>query len=193
MSAEEVGRLARRLTSVLYIQHAALGVLRHPDSSALAPGRKHEVGEAAGLVLRQDGSSVAYDWQHHVDAARGDEAVAAELERAFVVSALLVLAEQLAKENYFDRAPVLEMVRHLRNGVAHGNAFHFHDPSVLVHWPAHTRDAACRSPLGSSFEITADCEGRPVLFDFMAPGDVIDVVASVGSHLLGQHPPRDRT
>ena len=97
-----------------------------------------------------------------------------------------MLSDRLAAEGYFDRAPVLEMVRYLRNAVAHGNAFDIRDPSTLDTWPAHTRDAACRSPAGTTFEVTPECQGTRVLFDFMGPGDVIDVIVSVCTHLLRQ-------
>lgn len=109
-----------------------------------------------------------------------------ELDRAWLGSALIVLGDRLAAESYFDRAPILEMVRHLRNGVGHGNRFEIRNPSELAVWPAHTLGAACASPNGSTFEITPDLHGSRVLFDFMGPGDVIDLFASVGTRLLGQ-------
>ncbi|NLT54581.1 MAG: hypothetical protein GXX79_08435 [Actinomycetales bacterium] len=114
----------------------------------------------------------------------------AELDRAWLVSALVLLADNLAAENYFDRAPILEMVRHLRNGVSHGNRFEIRTPDALLEHPAHTRGAACISPTGATFEITPELHGGPVLFDFMGPGDVLDVLISVGTHLLNRrgHP-----
>jgi hypothetical protein len=87
----------------------------------------------------------------------------------------------LAAEGYYDRAPVLEMVRHLRNGIAHGNRFSLRNPTELNAWPAHTRDAACRS--SGPFEITPDLDGSAVLFDFMGLGDVLDLLISVSTHL----------
>ncbi len=97
------------------------------------------------------------------------------------MSSLILLGDRLAAEGYFDRAPVLEVVRHLRNGIAHGNRFTFRNPKELGVWPAHTRDASRRTT--DSFEITAELDGQPVLFDFMAPGDVLDLLISVGTHL----------
>jgi hypothetical protein len=109
-----------------------------------------------------------------------------ELDRAWLGSALIVLGDRLAAEGYFDRAPILETVRHLRNGIGHGNRFELRNPSELARWPAHTRDAASSSPTGTAFEIRSDLDGTPVLFDFMGPGDVVDLLISVGTHLLGQ-------
>jgi hypothetical protein len=92
----------------------------------------------------------------------------------------------LAAEDYFDRAPVLEMVRHLRNGIAHGNEFTLRNPKELALWPAHTREASCQA--ANPFEITAELDGHAVLFDFMAPGDVLDLLISVGTYLTSLEP-----
>jgi hypothetical protein len=73
------------------------------------------------------------------------------------------------------------MVRHLRNGIAHGNRFTLRNPDELKLWPAHTRDAACR--FSAPFEITPELEGTAVLFDFMGPGDVLDLLISVSTYL----------
>jgi len=104
-----------------------------------------------------------------------------ELDRAWCVSSLILLSDRLAAEGYYDRAPVLEMVRHLRNGVAHGNRFNLRNPSELQVWPAHMRDAACRS--SESFQITPELDGSTVFFDFMGPGDVLDLLISVSTYL----------
>ena len=50
-------------------------------------------------------------------------------------------------------------------------------------WPAHTRDAACR--FSAPFEITPELEGTGVLFDFMGPGDILDLLISVST--IGRH------
>ncbi len=107
------------------------------------------------------------------------------MDRAWCVSSLILLGDRLAAEGYFDRAPVLEMVRHLRNGIAHGNRFTLRNPNELRAWPAHMRDASCQS--AEPLEITPGLDGSVVLFDFMAPGDVLDLLISVGTHLLSLH------
>jgi hypothetical protein len=37
--------------------------------------------------------------------------------------------------------------------------------------------------------VTPDLDGTPVLFDFMAVGDVLDLLVSVGTHLQSLHRP----
>ena len=186
MSAVEVGLLARRLTSGSYAHAAALTIARDPRASDLAPLPRQPGWQPEGLVLRKDGTSLTYDWTHCLEAARADPVLVDDLDRAWLASALIVLGDRLAIEGYFDRAPILEMVRHLRNGVGHGNRFEIRDPQQLARWPAHTRHAAIVSTAGTTFEITPDLHGTPVLFHFMGPGDVIDVLIGVGTHLLGQ-------
>jgi hypothetical protein len=100
------------------------------------------------------------------------------------MGALLTLDVELSTHHYFDQAPVLELVYHLRNAVAHGNQFNITKTGRdrLVRHPAHNRDAAVRSPLGTRYEITPSLSG-PLLFDFMGPADIIDLLQSVEVHL----------
>ncbi|WP_284948030.1 hypothetical protein [Acidisoma cladoniae] len=101
------------------------------------------------------------------------------------MGALLALGDQLSKHRYFDQAPVLELVYHLRNAVAHGNCFTIdkNGRNRLARHPAHNRNALAKSPDGTEFEVTADLSG-PLLFEFMGPGDVIDLLKSVELYLL---------
>lgn len=161
---------------------ASLDVIRDARVGLLAPALDAHGVVSAGLVERKDGSTLAFDWWYAVRAARDDEALREELDRAWLVNALVMLGDRLAGESYFDRAPILEMVRHLRNGVGHGNRFEIRKSSDLGKYPAHTRDAAHRGE--QAFEITPDLNGSRVLFDYMGPGDVVDVLISVGTHLL---------
>jgi hypothetical protein len=42
-------------------------------------------------------------------------------------------------------------------------------------------------PGSQYFEVTPELEGSPVLFDFMGNGDVLDLLISVGTHLMALH------
>jgi hypothetical protein len=44
-----------------------------------------------------------------------------EFPRIWLTGSLLAVGDALKDNNYFDHAPVFELVYHLRNGVAHGN------------------------------------------------------------------------
>ena len=104
--------------------------------------------------------------------------------RSWAMGALLTLGDELGAHGYFDRAPILELVYHLRNGMAHSNRFHIDagGRKALGKHAAHNRDARVKSPLGTVFEITPGLTGQ-ILFDFMGPADVIDLLQSVEVYL----------
>ena len=52
----------------------------------------------------------------------------------------------------------------------------------LASYPAHNCNAVIKSPAGFTFEILPTLTG-PVLFDFIGPADVIDLLQSVEVHL----------
>ena len=105
------------------------------------------------------------------------------LDRRWLVGALLTIGDALAKHSYFDHAPELELLRHLRNGVAHGNTFRI-NLKLLAKFPAHNRLAWVRSDSKAEFEITPNLQNQPVLFDFMGPGDIIHLLMLVGLYLI---------
>jgi len=69
MSAEDVGRLARRSTTGLYVHAAALELVRHPRVRDLVPAGNPVGDPPAGLVPRNDGTLAANDWLHHLSVA----------------------------------------------------------------------------------------------------------------------------
>jgi hypothetical protein len=107
-----------------------------------------------------------------------------DLDRVWLVGALLALGDALKQHGYFDHAPELELLRHLRNGVAHGNSFRIDNPKELTKFPAHNRLAWVKSDSKAVFEITPSLQNQPVLFDFMGPGDILDLLMSVGLYLV---------
>lgn len=180
MSAHETAKLASVLRFGLYAHAAALELGRDPRVLSLA--RLTQEGEGTiGTVTCKDGSSRSFDLQYALGLVGSEPAMRDEMDRAWCVSSLVLLGDRLSAEGYYDRAPVLEMVRHLRNAVAHGNRFTLRNPDELERWPAHTRDAACQS--STSFEVTPNLVGTEVLFDFMGPGDVLDLLISVSTYL----------
>jgi len=180
VSAEETGQLASMLRFGLYAHAAALEIGRHPAAS-IALRASGDGDSPIGSVTCRDGSSRPFDLKYVLELMSSEPALRDEMDRAWCVSSLILLGDRLAAENYYDRAPVLEMVRHLRNGIAHGNRFTLRNPNELSVWPAHMRHAACRS--SEPFEITPDLDGSAVLFDFMGPGDVLDLLISVSTYL----------
>jgi hypothetical protein len=113
----------------------------------------------------------------------------ADIDRLWIVGALLAIGDAfkqhgLKPHGYFDRAPEPELSRHLRNGVAHRNAFRIDNPKDLAKFPADNRLAWVRSDSKAEFEITPNLQNQPVLFDFMGPGDILHLLMSVSLYLI---------
>ena len=183
-NAFDIGQLAENLSSGYYAHLAAMTVAVDPRARVLAPPIVPGNLVPIGFVTRNDGTHHAFHFLHYLNEAGVNPIIRDELERIWLTGALLRLGDALAQDNYFDRAPELELIRHLRNGVSHGNRFRLDSPASLLTYPAHNKLAAVRGDLKPEFEITASLNGAKVLFDFMGAGDVLDLIKSVGLYLI---------
>jgi hypothetical protein len=183
-AAFDAGQLAERLSEGYYAHLAAISVATDPRAAQLAPQIRPGHIVPVADVVRKDGTVHVFDFLHFLSLAGSDGLIAAELERVWFAGALLRVGDALAQHQYFDRAPELELIRHLRNGIAHGNRFKIDNPSSLTIFPAHNRLAWVRSDLKSVFEIGSTLNGSEVLFSFMEPGDLLDLLMSVGIYLI---------
>ncbi|MCK1383649.1 hypothetical protein [Bradyrhizobium sp. 21] len=179
-----VSRTAGRLASGYYAFLVAQYVAANPLSiNALPPNG--ELGQSPiGKIARKDGTFHTLNLRYYLDLFREDQKIQTEILRAWALGALISLGDELSAHRYFDRAPILELVYHLRNGVAHGNRFNTTGGGLrrLAQFPAHNRAAMSKSPTGITYEITPALSGS-VLFGFMGPADVIDLLQSVELHL----------
>ena len=180
----EVSQTAQRLASGYYAFLVAQLVAANPDSINSLPPAKALGADPTGEIKRKDRTAHILNLRHYLDLFREDHSVQREVLRTWAIGALLTLGDELSAHDYFDRAPELELVYHLRNGVAHGNRFNITDRGRrrLAGHPAHNRSAAVKSPIGSVYEITPTLAG-PVLFDFMGAADIIDLLQSVEVYL----------
>jgi len=122
-------------------------------------------------LSRRRGEDYTLDVPAAVQAVRSSGAFNLSVMQVPLGAALVRLGDALSRHDYFDHAPILEFVRHLRNGVSHGNRFLIRPGEPRR--PAHFRDLA----------ITPALNGSPVLFDFLETGDCIDVLDAVEAHL----------
>jgi hypothetical protein len=179
-AAFECGRLAERMVGGYYAHVAAIGIACDPRAQTLIPEIQSGFIVPVGYVSRKDGTQHAFHYPHFLEQAR---IILDDLERAWLVGALLAIGDAVSANNYFDRAPELELLRHLRNGVAHGNRFKIDRPANLSKFPAHNKLSWVRSDSKIGFEINPMLQGQKVLFDFMGPGDVLDLLMSIGVYL----------
>jgi hypothetical protein len=195
VTALEVGQLAQELFHG-YMAYAGLSTLiARPQSIELIEQLESENSGPAAVpiepIFRNDGSAHFFSLSHAVRVLAAEPGFLSVRNRLWLAGALLTLGDALATENYFDHGPDLEFVRHLRNGVAHGNRFHFHGEPRR---PAHFTGPDCRlladgvtsTPPGQvqTFEITATLEGQPVLCDYVGAGDLCDLLLFVANRLI---------
>jgi hypothetical protein len=87
----------------------------------------------------------------------------------------------LKSHKYFDNQPEFQLLYHLRNGVAQGNAFNINDygEKRLKCHPAYLRlyDNSER------FRVSSGLKGNRILFDFVGPGDVTDILTLAAERL----------
>ena len=194
VGAFEVGQLAEALYGG-YMSHAGIGnLIAHPSGSAAIERLEAECQGPASApiasVLRKDGTSIWYSLSHYLrqsTARRFSEM----FERVWLGGALLTLGDALDAEGYFDKGPDLQVVRHLRNGIAHGNRFYFRngEPRRPARFTGPQQrlmsDGVTSTPVGDAitFEITPGLHGQEVLFNFMGAGDVCDLLQFVGVRL----------
>lgn len=194
MSAFSVGQLAQELYTG-YLAYVGTSVLlTHPQiDSVLAGIEATNPGPASvpiGSIARHDGSDIFYDFSHALRNIRLKPEYQETYDRLWLGGALLTLGDHLADEGYFDHGHDLEFVRHLRNGVAHGNRFRFShgEPRRPAHFtgPDQRFLQGTTTPPGHAhtFEIATSLQGQPILFDFIGPGDVCDLLLFVSVRLL---------
>lgn len=179
----EVGRLASRMVQGYYGHAAAIHVAKHPRAKEFAPETSDDGSFPIGYVYRKDGSAHTYMFDHYLDYLSKDTEVVDDLNRTWLVGSLLNVGDALAKFKYFDHAPELELLYHLRNGVAHGNRFTFTKSGLdrLKTYPAHNRLARART---RELEIVPGVlQEKPVLFEFLEPTDVVELLQSIEMYL----------
>jgi hypothetical protein len=166
----EIGKMSGWMARGYYAHKAVIEAAR--DS------RTNSNLVAVGDVMRKDGTRHVYDMRHYLDHGRTDQRMIDELERVWLIGSLIAIGDALAADNikYFKKkVPMLEFVYHLRNGVAHGNKFTFKTDRVDNH-AAHNKLAQVKT---TEFEIKRNLQGQNVLFDFMGPADVLDLLQSI--------------
>jgi hypothetical protein len=191
-----VGQLAQALNEGYMAFAATDSFIRHPYA-ADALDRIETAHQGPSLVptqpiFRTDGTAHFFQVLHALRTITNKPDYRETYDRVWLGGAVLTLGDELARNGYFDKAPDLEFVRHLRNGVAHGNRFHFSpkEPRLPAHFtgPAERLlpDGVTATPAGDvhTFEITRSLQGTTLLFDFMGPGDICDLLIFVSWRLI---------
>jgi len=133
------------------------------------------------VVGRKRGDHHLFGFEHYLKAAFEADTIANPVQQSWFAMAIVTAGAELSPFNYFNRAPRLEVIYHLRNAIAHGGRFHFTEDcrQRLSDYPANT--------FGSEgmvqFEVTAALDGQELVFELLHPGDVIDVLIGATFYL----------
>lgn len=180
--ALEVGDLAHQLARGYYSHLAAITVASDARSVHLMPKRKPGKLVPEGVVRGKNGDEGAFHFPHLLEAIRTDPFVQDQFSKVYLAGAIITLGDALAQHAYFNHQPELELLYHVRNGVAHGNRFNLlgHGLKRLEKYPAHDKVAIARVVGSPVQEISPAVHGTVVLFDYLLAGDVVNLLNSVG-------------
>jgi hypothetical protein len=184
-AAFDIGRKAHRYAGEFLTLTAAIKVARDPRSNSLLTSFQPNQAVPTEIVSRVNGTHSVFDSQHYIGHINQPE-IEDDLARLWLAGALLDIGDDLKKYNYFMKfkRPELELLYHLRNGIAHGNCFNIDasGKNRLAENPAHNKMAVVKVP-NAEFEITPALNGSKVLFEFMGRGDILDLFRSVEFYL----------
>jgi hypothetical protein len=185
-AAVDVATLAQRMVSQFFSHHAALYVARDTRAQKFAP--PIETGQHVPVlrIPRRDGNAMIMSFDHYLAEGRKPE-TKRDFDKVWLIGALLMVGDALGTNKYFGHIPEAEIIRHLRNGVAHGNRFIFH-PNVIdktsgkLKHPANIFRYAGRQVM-PMHEVDTDRQGTEVLFVWGGPDAIIDCLTVLGVHL----------
>jgi hypothetical protein len=190
-----VGQLAQSLYNGYLGYLASTAVVRHPYTQDVIKRLEDENTGPAPVpiepIMRRDGSAAYFDFSHAMHNITTTVDYQEIHDQLWLGGTLLTLGDELARESYFDTGPDLEFVRHLRNGIAHGNQFNLRrgEPRRPAHFTGPDRrgmpDGKITPPgQANTFEITPGLHGQKVLFDFVGPGDISDLLLFISVRLI---------
>lgn len=171
-----VANLSHELFAAILGFDAALALISDDNIITLIPSVKEgQLVPSKTLTHLNSDSGHNYDFTYYLNLLR-NEPSRTLTQRVWASSALIRLGDELARFSYFDRHPCLELVRHLRNAVAHGEKFLIRDKEKLRKFPAALTAGRCH------WEITPALNETP-LYNFLSVGDIASIINSAGMYL----------
>lgn len=185
-AAVEVATLAQRMTSLYFSHVAAMYVARDTRAVAFAPAI--EAGQHVPIlrIPRRNGNAMIMWFNHYLEKNR-EQGTIEDFDKVWLTGALLAVGDALGANGYFNHDPEAEMIRHLRNGIAHGNRFKF-DQRVKANvtgklkYPANIFRYADRQQM-PRHEIDTHLEGKEVMWGWGGPDAAVDCLTVLGVHL----------
>ncbi len=171
MSATEIADVIKWFRDTYAAQSMGLIFLNDPDLWNWLAAKGYDKGSRIRLGRRDNTYYESLDLYHSIGVARGSATYNLNFMGMSFMMALSFVGDALSQNAYFDRTPELEFFRHVRNGISHGNRFHFEGREPV-------RPATFRA-----FAIDRALEGRTVLFEFLSTGDCFDLFDHIEAHL----------
>lgn len=143
-----------------------------PPLSVVLP-KKMETRQAVSNTIK--GESYKLDIEQSIKYISSNPQARIDFLRNLTAAIIISVGDAIARNQYFDRDPAIEFLRHLRNGIAHGNRFNFKhgEPKRLAFF--------------KNFKITEDLEGSVVLIEdresFIDIGDIFELFDFIALHL----------
>ena len=185
-AAVEVATLTQRMTAQYFAHVAAMYVARDERAEAFAP--PIEPGQVVPIIKipRRDGNAMIMWFNHYLKEGRHPDA-REDFDKVWIQGALLIVGDALGANGYFGHEPEAEIIRHLRNGIAHGNHFDFRGSvrekrTGKLRHPANIFRYAERQAM-PRHEIEVGLQDREVLWSWGGPDAVIDCLTVLGVHL----------
>jgi hypothetical protein len=114
---------------------------------------------------RADRTVATFHLYRTLDLAKSDKRFNVYYLRSTLMAVVSIMGDALTNEKLYNRSPEFQFFRHLRNAISHGNRFYFKKGEPRYHSQF------------KSLVLNPALQGtQQVLFDFIKPGDVIDLV-----------------
>jgi hypothetical protein len=170
-TGREIADMLERLQAYYAAISTAIVFLNDDDVLRLLQAKGYDPGSTIRLGRRDNSYYEGIKLWDSIRAVRGSAGFNLDFLGSQIMTILSWVGDELSKNSYFDKAPELELFRHLRNGISHGNTF-----NLLNGEPR-------RPAKFKNFEIAPALHGQPVLFEFMSTGDLFDLFDHVKAHL----------
>jgi hypothetical protein len=171
VNAHEIADLIDNLQATYASYSTALLLLNFDETLQLLELKGFDPGSTVNLGRRNNTKYSGIRLWDSIKLVRGSSNFNLNYLGSIFMIDLSWIGHELSLNHYFDQTPELELFRHLRNGISHGNTFNLlnGEPRRLARF--------------NTFEITPALHGQPVLFEFISTGDLFDLFDQIKSHL----------
>ncbi|EID79760.1 MULTISPECIES: hypothetical protein [Rhodococcus] len=173
LPAGDIADLIDRLKSHFVLSVVGLPVLVHDRREEFLQMAGVDMSDPVSLNSGEGNERYILPIKESLDAVQTDRTMQMNLVRSWAELSVLKVGQEMKNAKYFnDHRPIFEYLRHVRNAVAHGNAFHFQGSNPVKH-PASFR----------SHHIDTRMEGTICVSGELKVGEVFLLLDDIASDL----------